>query len=334
MLGGLRRSLVNYPSAMEQSVTAKVWAISDAAAGNRRQTAALAAALGDDYEPLILRPRAPWAWLAPRRLPAATHAFGVEFTARLRGPLPRLAIGCGRQAALATRLLRARGCTVVQILDPRLDPRHWDAVVAPAHDRLSGANVISTVGSLHPVDDRWLAAGRAAWPALAALPSPRTLLLLGGPTRDAPLGAADWQWLAATLDRWLERDGGSLLLAASRRTPAWLLTAARAQFGGRVGLHWLGEADGPNPYPGMLGWAERIIVSADSTNLLSEACATGVPVLTANRPRPGSRIARLHAALHDSGRLRALGAEAEHWRYPPLRETAAVAAALRERLGI
>ena len=36
--------------------------------------------------------------------------------------------------------------------------------------------------SLLPVDDDWLAQARAAMPALAALPSPRTLLLLGGPT--------------------------------------------------------------------------------------------------------------------------------------------------------
>jgi uncharacterized protein len=317
-------------------VTTRTWAISDGAAGNARQALALAAALAGDADVLhlLLRPRPPWAWLAPRLLPGAGHGCGGEFAARLRGPLPRLAIGCGRQAALATRLLRARGCQAVQILDPRVDPRHWDAVIAPAHDRLSGANVIRTVGSLHPVDHRWLAEARAGWPALGALPSPRTLLLLGGPTRDAPLAPADWQRLVAILERWLERDGGSLLLAASRRTPAWLQAAARTQFGGRVGLQWLGEADGANPYPGMLGWAERIIVSADSSNLLSEACATGVPVLTANRPRPGSRIARLHAALHASGRLRELGAEPEQWSYPPLREMAAVAAELRQRLGM
>src|SRR3546814_2214365 len=79
-----------------------------------------------------------------------------------------------------TRLLRTGGSKVVQILDPRLDPALWDVVVAPLHDGLAGANVITTLGSLHPVDDAWLADARTRFAALEALPRPRTALLLGG----------------------------------------------------------------------------------------------------------------------------------------------------------
>ena len=32
----------------------------------------------------------------------------------------------------------------MQILDPRLDPRHWDLVVVPEHDALRGDNVLVT----------------------------------------------------------------------------------------------------------------------------------------------------------------------------------------------
>src|SRR5699024_11471290 len=65
----------------------------------------------------------------------ARHAFGADFAAALSAP-PALAIGCGRQAALATRLVRDTGARAVQILDPRLDPSHWDLVIAPEHDGL------------------------------------------------------------------------------------------------------------------------------------------------------------------------------------------------------
>ena len=87
-------------------------------------------------------------------MPGAGAGFGTSFDALIAKP-PALAIGCGRQAALATRLLRARGSQAVQILDPRIDPRHWDLVIAPEHDTLRGDNVIPTLGSLHPVDDLW-----------------------------------------------------------------------------------------------------------------------------------------------------------------------------------
>ena len=91
------------------------------------------------------------------------------------------------RAALATRLLRERGSKVVQVLDPRIDPRHWDLVVAPEHDGLRGENVIAMLGSLHPVDDLWLAEGRRDFPALALLPRPRVALLIGGPSPHWPL---------------------------------------------------------------------------------------------------------------------------------------------------
>ncbi|WP_198528668.1 ELM1/GtrOC1 family putative glycosyltransferase, partial [Xanthomonas arboricola] len=105
---------------------ALTWAVSDGRAGNARQAEALAQALHSaPVTALHLQARAPWRWAAPRLLPGAQAAFGSGFARQLQQP-PALAIGCGRQAALATRLLRARGSQVVQLLDPRLDPRHWD----------------------------------------------------------------------------------------------------------------------------------------------------------------------------------------------------------------
>jgi uncharacterized protein len=311
-----------------------LWALSDESAGNRRQAGALAAACGGHVETLVLQPRRPWRWAAPRRLPGAAAAFGTAFADRLRGPLPALAIGCGRQAALATRLLRAAGCPVVQILDPRLDPRHWDLVLVPAHDRLRGDNVLVSLGSLHPVDDRWLERARHDWPALGRLPSPRITLLLGGPTAAAPFSRHDFERLAATVTGWQRAEGGSLLVSSSRRTPDWLRAAARERFASLPGVQWHGPEDGPNPYPGLLGWADRLVVGADSANLLSEACAVGVPVLAPLPERPRGRIAALHRALLQRELLRPLQPRFEPWTPTPLRETAALAAAVRARLGL
>src|SRR5690606_16537717 len=198
----------------------QLWSTSEARAGNVRQAVALAAALAENHPGHCpLAPRAPWRWLAPRLLPGGAQAFGGDF-ARLLAEPPGLAVGCGRQAALATRLLRARGSKVVQVLDPRLDPALWDVVVAPLHDGLAGANVITTLGSLHPVDDAWLADARTRFAALEALPRPRTALLLGGDSAHARFDCAAFDALAAMLDGALARDGGSVLATASRRTPA------------------------------------------------------------------------------------------------------------------
>lgn len=315
----------------------RIWAVSDAAAGNRRQAQALAHALSDRVESIQIATRLPWRWLAPRLLPGAVDAFGPEAAAKLQGEPPDIAIGCGRQAALFTRLLgrlAAGRCRSVQILDPRIDPTHWDLVLAPRHDRLQGANVIAALGSLHPIDPRWLAQARLRFAPLGALPSPRIGVLLGGPTRAAPWNAAWWEAVANVLAQWQEAEGGSIFVLGSRRSPAWLRERARTFAAGKDRRAWFDEDEGENPYAGVLAHAERLVVSPDSVNLLSEACAVGVPVLT-HAPRPPSgRVGRFLRELIEAGHVRPLRAPFSPWQAEPLRELAWVAAEVRRRLGL
>lgn len=307
------------------------WIVTDGAAGNVRQAMALAQAMG------FATPRqwdlcsaAPWRWLAPRRLPQAQHAFGSAFAQALAKP-PSLAIGCGRQGALASRLLRAAGARAVQILDPRIDSQHWDVVIAPAHDALAGSNVISPLCSLHPVDAAWLAAARRAHPDLGSLPGPRTAVLLGGPIATVALDRAWWRGVLALLER-LRAGDGSVLVSASRRTPAWLRAAAKAMLPHTPGLRWLDASDGANPYPGLLGWADRIIVSPDSVNMISEACASEVPVWVPGMALARGRHARFLHALHARGRIRSDADDSAPRPITPLIELPAVAQQVRLRL--
>jgi mitochondrial fission protein ELM1 len=312
----------------------QAWAVSDDRAGNLRQARALAQALGGEADAtLLLHPRWPWRALAPRLWPGSTHAFGNDFRDALATP-PSLVVGCGRQAALATRLLRSHGARAVQILDPRIDPAHWDMVVAPRHDRLRGGNVLTTLGSLHPVDDAWLAQARTAFAAFAALPQPRTAVLLGGSSRHVRFDRADFEALMATLDAIRAREGGSLLLTVSRRTPVDVVAAVRARSTDASNVSWLGAQDGPNPYPGLLGWADRIVCSPDSVNMISEACATRAPVHVLDPARARGRLASFLDALLASGRIRAVDRVLAPFEVQPLRETARIAAEVRARLDI
>lgn len=328
---------------MERDADARhAWTLTDGNAGNVRQARALADALGHGgARDWTLHPRAPWRWLAPRGMAGAAFAFGPGFRAALSGP-PSLAIGCGRQAALATRLLRTRGARVVQVLDPRLDPRHWDLVVAPEHDGLRGDNVVTLLGSLHPVDDEWLARAREDFSILGQLPAPRTALLLGGPSRLAPLPGDALDAAFARLHAALREGGGSLLLTTSRRTPPAWEALARARFADIPGIRWFAggagaDATADNPYPGLLAWADRIACTADSVNMLSEACATCAPVHVLAAEATRGRLRRFHDGLRARGRVQDLergGLDLpQAGAIEPLRETARVATEVRRRLG-
>ncbi len=308
------------------------WVVHDGAAGNRRQAFALADALGLTVQEWLLAPRAPWSWAAPRRWPGAGRAFGDDFAAALQATPPDLVIGCGRQAALATRLAREHGARVVQILDPRIDPRHWDVVVAPAHDGLAGANVVTLVGSLHPVDDAWLADARARFLSFGDLPGPRTGVLLGGETAATKFDRSAFEVLATKLERTLAQQGGRVMFCGSRRSSPEIAALVRERYGADGGVVWFDDSDGANPYAGVLAWADRLIVSPDSVNMVSEACATTVPVFVAEPSRATGRVRAFLASLEASGRIRAQDRELAAFAVTPLRETACVAAAVGEQL--
>ena len=305
------------------------WVISDGAAGNERQALALASALGVSARVMALPLRAPWSWFAPHRIPGGRLALGDRDRAGFEAPWPDVAIGCGRSAALLTRMLRdlSNGdCYCVQILDPRIDPRHWDAVIAPRHDQLEGANVLHTLGSLNPIDDAWLASGREAFPDFEGLPRPRVALLVGGPRRGIDFDERLLQRLIETVRT--AAQGGSVLATASRRTPSGFAARLRDALADFPGVFWNGE--GTNPYPGLLGWADRIVVTPDSVNMLSEACAAGVPVHTVPVAMLPEKIERFHAALRERGLLIEPGET--HAATAPLRETQTVAVELRKRM--
>ena len=313
-----------------------IWLISDGVGGNDRQVQALAEAMQLSSRSVRVHPARPWSWFAPHVIAAARWAFPRLLRHDLHEPWPALAIGCGRQAALLTRALRvwSRGATfTLQILDPRIDPSNFDLVVAPRHDGLSAPNVIATLGALNPVDDAWLARAAPAFPALAQLPRPRTALLVGGPRRGLQLDEAWLDALIARLRTWRERDGGSLLVTTSRRTPDAWRDKLRGAFRNGCTCFWGGAEDGPNPYASYLALADRIVVTPDSINMLSEACAVGVPVVSTLPAQAPAKFASFHAELASHGWLHRDDVDFSTIPHPaPLRELAAVASKIWHRI--
>lgn len=305
--------------------------MTDGAAGNERQARALAHAMQIEAETLLAGLRGPWAWFAPRMTAGLRLGVAAGLRWRLRAPWPALIIGCGRDGALIARWLRraSGGKTfAVQILDPRIDPKHFDLVVAPRHDALEVANVIQTIGALNPVDEDWLAAGLARFPTLAQLPRPRTTVLIGGPRHGLDMSEAWFESFLARINALVARDGGSMLVSTSRRTPAAWRRISRERLRADCVHFWNGPEDGDNPYQGYLAAADRIAVTPDSVNMLSEASATGKPAFSLLTDSARGKLTDLHAELRAQGWLHPLDANVDVSRLPqspPLRELAATA---------
>src|SRR5690606_28977395 len=138
---------------------------------------------------------------------------------------------------LAAKRAAAGRTFLVQIQRPGIAPRHFDVVVTPAHDRLKGANVIATTGSMHRIAAPRLEAAAARFaPATAHLPRPLVLVLLGGPNRVYRWTGVVIESLADGLARLCRDDGCGLLVSASRRTGTDALDRLAARLDGLPAL--------------------------------------------------------------------------------------------------
>lgn len=319
------------PDGVSNAQQPLAWILTDGTVGMRIQCLGLAKAAG-------LTPIVKHIHPSPvlRALPLLARAPGVPAAAGgdpLTAPWPDVVISCGRRtagAALAVKRLSAGRAFVAHIQDPRLSPRHFDLLVVPEHDPTRGPNVVTTLGALNPHDPEILAQAARQWEIEAAgLPRPLVAVMVGGSNKryDFSTDAVDRfvRQLRAVADA-----GAGLLVAASRRTDQATRTALRNGLEGYPAIVWTG--DGENPYLGFLALADALIVTSDSVNMASEACATGKPVHIASIEPESGRLAAFHQRLRATGHSRPFTGRIESWSSPPLDETPRVGAILRQRL--
>ena len=251
-------------------------------------------------------------------------------------PWPDVWIATGR-ATLPLSLTakrRSGGKTfVVQTQDPRWRTGDYDLVVAPRHDGIEGANVLSITGSPHRISHERLVEGAAAFAGrLEPLPRPRVAVLVGGKSRAHDLPEAHAADLAEQIAAAVTAASGSLMLTFSRRTPEAAKAAMTTRLAHLPGLIW--DGTGPNPYFAFLHLADHILVTEDSANMAAEAAATGAPVhiLPMVATKPADKFARLHADLSERGAARPFDGTLNGWSYAPLVETERAARDILERL--
>jgi mitochondrial fission protein ELM1 len=309
------------------------WVVTDGKAGMESQCLGLAEALG--LQPTIKRValRAPWRQLTPRLRLFQERAFAPE-SDPLLPPWPDLLIATGRQSVAASLLVReksrseGRGTLTVQLQNPGISPRHFDLVVAPRHDRLSGPNTVSTHGALHRINRQILADGADRLSRrIGDLPRPYIVFLVGGSNSAYRLGQRKAAELGEQLAKLARAKKGSVLVTPSRRTDKDAMDAISLSLRGVP--HFLWDGSGENPYFGLLGLADFLVVTEDSVNMVSEAGATGKPVYVAHLPGGSPKFRRFHRAMRADGVTRAFTGELEPYYYPPPDDMAVVVQRVR-----
>jgi mitochondrial fission protein ELM1 len=314
------------------SAKPSAWIVTDGKAGDEAPCIGIAEALG--LEPSLRRvaPRIPWVWAMPWG-PVDPREAASRTGSPVAAPFPDLLIAAGRRSVAYLRHVRRRsgGKTfTLMIRDPRTGPGTADLLWVPEHDALRGPNVLVTPTSPHRVSSERLAAARRAPPAvLSMISAPRVAVLLGGDSRHHRFTPKDMAHLISQLTALTER-GFALMVTASRRTPQNLRDQVFQLARQTRGYAWDGTGD--NPYISMLALADLIVATADSTNMIGEAAATGTGIYVFEPSGGHVKITSLLDRLRGLGITRRLEGELEPFSYSPVDSTPMIADAVRKAL--
>lgn len=316
---------------------ARVWMLADDRPGNVNQALGLAEALGEpfvvksvNYSQMARLPN----WLLPANLAGLTSASRDV----LAPPWPDLVIGAGRRTAPIGRWLKQQnpGLCLVQLMWPG-SADDFDLIAVPEHDRVPDHPVVMrTFGPPHRLGRGLLRAAEADFaPELIDLPRPYVACLVGGTSKHVTFTPDDAMSLVKEAAKLAVERGGSLLVTTSRRTgeaSTKALDHALKALKRPYFLHpW--QPGGHNPYLGILGCADAVVVSADSASMCTEACAIGKAVFL-HQPAAGipEKFKLLHKRFTEHGCLMPLGSPWFEVETPPDNPAIEIAAAIKRLL--
>jgi len=252
----------------------------------------------------------------------------------LQAPWPRLVISIGRRSVpVAIALKRRAKAFGLHIQNPKVPASLFDLIAAPVHDGYIGPNVVNTFGAVHSVtESRLVEAAEKFHDMIAPLRHPRVAVLLGGESQAFSFPPEAASSLGTSLAALAREHGASLLVTPSRRTSTESLEALARAIKDVPHVVW--DGSGENPYFAFLAFADAIVVTEDSVNMVTEAAGTGKPVYVQSLPGKSRRLSRFHQLMHERGATRPFEGKLEFWTYPPINDTEVVASAIRRALGL
>lgn len=316
-----------------------IWAVSDGRAGMENQVLGIAEAIQRRIPASIVTKRIEiesGIEKLPRFLWGNPFDRLTDDSDKLTPPWPDVFIGCGRRSVPYAKALK-QFCFTVQTQDPRSKAENFGLVVPPVHDRLKGQGIVPIQGSPNRLSKERLKLEaqllNMSLPRDIQFRTPYAAALIGGPSKD-------YRWNKQAEDGIISdiaaaiQAGYFVLATLSRRTPKAFAERLRYAFKPSKMWLWDGEPVGPidNPYFGMLGLAERVLVTEESANMITEAAFTGKPVHLMELPGGGGKWKRFHEGLAQRGVIRPGASFTDEWNYAPLRETDRVADEIIKRL--
>ena len=268
-----------------------------------------------------------WKLIPPKLTPIQNYVFKNDIKKNFN-----VIISCGRKSVIPSIYLKQKYQNQVMnihIQDPKVSIENFDFVVVPEHDDLNGKNVLKSKGALHYLKDNELEENKDYLKSKINKEKLVTLVV-GGPNKYYNYNTSILDEIFFKIKDNFIRKGFQLIFVPSMRTPQNIIDKAKNYFDDSQII--ITNVD-KKAYLSSLKLADHIVVTCDSTSMISEAAMTGKPIYVAQMPaiRNNLRFRNFFESFKSLNIIRDLENSVENWSYKKLNETDKISSYIKER---
>ena len=292
------------------------------------QTEGLAKALKLNFKHKKIKLKPFWNLIPPKLTPISENLLTEKFICDCK-----IVISCGRKSVIPSVALKKRfGNEIfnIHIQDPKVSFKHFDLIISPDHDNIKGSNVIRTQGSIHYLTKKEISEN-LKYLKLNKEKKKIVSFVIGGPNKYYNYSEDQTHFMFNKIKNLFTPDKYKIVIIPSYRTPERVIKKAFNTFG--FNHHVVKNID-KKAYLGSLAIADYIIVTCDSTSMISEAAVTGKPVYAAMMKPTKSirRFNRFFNQFKDLGIIKELTDNIDSWSYDKLDEVNRIAPLIKEKM--
>jgi mitochondrial fission protein ELM1 len=309
----------------------KALLLTEGAHGMVSQVEGLAKALKLDFNHCFVNLKRPWRYFPINLVPISKFVIDGKIPDQIEN---QLLISCGKNSIISSLFLKRNNKNLfnIHIQNPKVNFSNFDLIVAPEHDKITGSNVLSTFGALHYITKQEVESSNNFFSKYNLSEENKIVsLILGGPNRYYDFNEIDLGNIFLSIKDIFLDKGFKLILIRSRRTPENIIDFAKKFFlNSAVIIDFVSKEF----YLSALKISKTIIVTCDSTSMISECAITQKPIFVAKMKAKGrnKRFEYFLNSFKEKGIIRFLGESTDYWKYPALDETNRIATIIKERL--
>jgi len=270
-----------------------------------------------------------WKLIPPSLTPISNFVFK-----KIDVPNIDIIISCGRKSVIPSIYLKKNSNKKIfniHIQDPKVSLSNFDFIIAPEHDNLNGKNVITSKGAIHYLTLEEIKNNHSYLEEKLKKNKDYLLLVLGGPNKYYDYDDQNLTNIFATIKKILNANNLQAIVIPSMRTPKRSINLADELLGkDNIVITNIDK----KAYLSGLSLAKYIVVTCDSTSMISEAAMTGKPIYIADIPakKNDQRFKMFRELFSKLNITKNLNEKLEIWNYKSLNETARIAEEIKKQI--